>query len=333
LVLVLAAGLAAYFFLLRDDESTPAPAGNATVDTRDREYETELPGPMNATGNATAAEPAANATMRAAEGAKDIVTPGFIEDLAEYAAANYHPAGTRNNAGSRGMSTLSFKKVNMRYGVDMTGLEVGTRNVDAAREKIFSLVLNPIILRTLYNFFADDFINALVEAGLSRTREFRTAEGFEERRLNRAQVREMLLIYSRMAQDVGLVFRSFAANPGLAEVMGEYMQAKARVHASYGEFAALEAQGRSGEALDRVSEEIRTAIIRRENLKQEILHKATPRGPDFSLSQGEVLDIVGWIHRRVFADPERHRSMGAMASLFQELSGDLEKTAGELREQ
>jgi len=299
-----------------------------------REYQQDLPGPsaMADPGqeNATSAEADQTVPEQADEGYTpgDLVTPQFVLDLARYAASNYHPAGTRHNAEDQGVLTLSFKKLNMRYGVTMTGLDVDTRDVESARDTIFGLILNPIVLRTIYNLYQDDFIAALAQETQSQTRLFRTASGdYAVRPMQPVHTAEMFELLAHMTRDVGLVFRSFAANPGLVGVMAEYQDARQRVHAAYGEFASLEAQGKSGEALNRVSDEIRDAIITREGLRSAVLAKIVPQEEDFALSDGDVMDIAAWIHRRVSPDIERMPSMGALASLFLEFSEALQQNA------
>lgn len=299
-----------------------------------REYQEDLPRttslPADAQENATIAEDQTPPETGEEQGYTpgDVVTPQFVLDLARYAASNYHPAHTRHNAEDTGLNTLSFKKLNMRYGVTMTGLDVDVRNVEQARDTVFGLILNPIVLRTIYNVYKNEFMAALVQEAGSQTRLFKIASGdFEVRTMEPAHIQEMLNLQSAMSRDVGLVFRSFAANPGLMGVMGEYFGAVDRVHAAYGEFASLEAQGKTGEALTRVSDEIREAIISREGLRSAILNKAVPEEAGFRLSDGDVMDIASWIYRRVSPDAERMASMGALASLFLEFAEELQQNA------
>lgn len=299
-----------------------------------REYQEELPktAPLSAENqeNATLAEGKESPEPRTGQGYApgDVVTPQFVLDLARYAASNYHPAHTRHNAEDAGLNTLSFKKLNMRYGVTMNGLDVDVRNVEQARDTVFGLILNPIVLRTIYNVYKDDFLAALVQEAGSQTRLFRTATGdFEVRPMEPAHIREMLELQSAMSRDVGLVFRSFAANPGLMGVLSEYFDAVDRVNAAYGEFATLEAQGKAGEALTRVSDEIRDAIISREGLRSAILSKTVPEEAGFGLSDGDVMDIASWIYRRVSPDADRMAAMGALASLFLEFAQELRQNA------
>ena len=330
--IVLAAGLAVLLWFKWGDWFGEK---QAEPPKQTREYQEDLPEPAplpaSEATNATNATAPVNATSTEPVEREyepgDLVTPQFILDLARYAVSNYHPAGTRHNADGIGVTTLSFKKLNMRYGVDMTGLDVETRDVEQGRRKIFDLILNPIVLRTIYTLYYDDFVDALIREGLSQSRMFRTESGFVERPMQPVQVREMLAVYSNLSRDVGLVFRSYASNPGLTDLIADYLAAKARVHDAYGEFAALEAQGRSGEALSRVSDEIRNSILEREALKNKILEKATPTEKTFSLSDGEVLDVVSWIYRRVAEDPDKMTSMGALASIFLEFSAVLEQTS------
>jgi len=255
----------------------------------------------------------------------DVVTPGFIKDLARFTASCYHPAGTRHNKGKVGLTTCTFKKINMRYGVRLTGLTHQSPDAKAAREEIFAYAFNPITLKLIYDIYADDFTLALTDAVQNQTREFLSGSGkYVEAGLGPEHAAEMLRLHARLAADTARCFQSFSRNMELVSTMAQYFQAAQGVLEAYGEYAALEAEDADVKALDRVSEKIKRAIMTREKIKNSVISGIRPKAEPFSLSEGDVLDMAAWAYRRVSGHPERINAVGAVASLLLTLAEDLE---------
>ncbi len=272
----------------------------------------------------------ANATAQAPLPEPDkVVTPDFIKNLARFTASCYHPAGTRHNKGKVGLTTCTFKKLNMRYGVRLTGLAHESPDTEAAREEIFAYAFNPITLRLIYNIYAQDFTRALAEAVQDQTREFLSGSGkYVEAGLGPEHAAEMLGIHARLAADTARCFQYFARKPDLVSTMAKYFKAAQEVLETYGEYAALEAEDADPKALDKVSEKIKQAIMAREKIKNSIISGVRPKAEPFSLSEGDVLDMAAWVYRRVSGHPERINAVGAVASLLLELAEDMENASG-----
>ncbi|MDY7000667.1 MAG: hypothetical protein SVS15_02645 [Thermodesulfobacteriota bacterium] len=259
----------------------------------------------------------------------EVVTPGFIKDLAWLTASCYHPAGTRHNKGKVGLTTCTFKKLNIRYGVRLTGLTHQSRDAKTAREEIFAYAFNPITLRLIYNIYADDFTLALTDAVQNQTREFLSGSGkYVEAGLGPEHAAEMLRIHARLAADTARCFQSFSRNMDLVSTMAQYFQVSQQVLEAYGEYAVLEAEDADIKALDKVSEKIKRAIMAREKIKNSVISGIRPKTEPFSLSEGDVLDMAAWAYRRVSGHPERINAVGAVASLLLTLAEDLEKASG-----
>ncbi|MDY7001390.1 MAG: hypothetical protein SVS15_06370 [Thermodesulfobacteriota bacterium] len=258
-----------------------------------------------------------------------VVTPDFIKDLARFTASCYHPAGTRHNRGKVGLTTCTFKKLNIRYGVRLTGLAHQSRDPEAAREEIFAYAFNPITLKLIYDIYANDFILALTDAVQNQTREFLSGSGkYVEAGLGPEHAAEMLRIHARLAADTARCFQCFARKPDLVSPVAQYFRAAQKVLEAYGEYASLEVESADAKALDKVSEKIKQAIMAREKIKNSIISGIRPKAEPFSLSEGDVLDMATWVYRRVSGHPERINAVGAVAALLLTLAEDLEKASG-----
>lgn len=328
---VVAAALIVASLLRGPGQQPPAPTANATAE---RAYQRELPLPADP-GNATIAAnaTAANATAEApAPPAEDsVVKPQFLADLAAVLAQAFHPAGTRHNPGAKPLITVSFRKLNMRYGVELIGLAHASPDLDQARPAIFDYLLNPIVLRTVFDLYADRFTAELVAAGRGQEREFGSeAKGFAARPLSDAETAEMLRLYARQARDLGTCFRAFAERRDLTTAVARMVEAAQRVTAASAAYKDLEAENAPRQAREAQAEEIKRSIAERERLRQGLLAGIMPGGgaaKGFSLSEGDVLDVSGWVYRRLRTSPERINAVGAMASLLPELAARLEAAA------
>ncbi|WP_461208976.1 hypothetical protein [Desulfocurvus sp. DL9XJH121] len=266
---------------------------------------------------------AASVTMRASGPKSDrVLTPDFMRDLAAYLASAYHPAGTRDNTGNRGMTTMTFKRLNMRYGVNLSGLDVDHADTVAGRREALTHLMSPIVLRLAFDILADPFVEELAAQGAAQKREFRTKTGYEERPISDAQVREMLKLYAALVSDAGRTFRTFAGNPDLVAAMKRYFKEADRVNAAYAAYADREAVGAPRDELDAISKEIKEAIQDREKARDALLSMAD-RGPHTMLGQGDVADIAAWIYRRLANDTDAINAVGAIASLSGELAEKL----------
>lgn len=268
-------------------------------------------------------EGAPSVTMRAAAPATDrVLTTDFVHDLAAFLASAYQPAHSEDNAGNRGLTTMTFKRLNMRYGVDLTGLDVDRRNAAKGRREALEHLMSPIVLRLAFDIFSQPFADELAAEGARQTRSFKSGDGYAEHALSAGQVREMLRLYASLSADVGNTFQAFASRPDLVQAASRYFQAAGAVNAAYGKYADREAAGAPQAELDAISVEVRDAIQARERMRAALLKDAAPR-PGSLLAEADVLDIAAWTYRRLSRDPEAINAVGAMASLSGELAQKL----------
>jgi hypothetical protein len=191
--------------------------------------------------------------------------------------------------------------------------------------------MNPIVLRAMADVYAEPFTLALAEAGRSSEREFGSeAKGYETRPLAPAQVAEMLRLYARQARDLGTCFRVFAERRDLTTAVARMVEAAQRVNDAYAAYKELEASNAPRQAREAQGEEIKRSIAERERLRQGLLAGVMPQGgaaKSFSLSEGDVLDVSGWVYRRLRTSPDRINAVGALAQLLPELAARLEAAA------
>ncbi len=331
LLVVAAAAAAFYFYTAEKPQEQPAPvAEQAQPERRAPELPAFAPRPEAEADNATAQPPAApqaeatpSVSMRAAEPQTDrVMTPDFIADLAEYLAAGYHPAGTVDNPSQAPMSTVTFKKLNMRYGVDLYGLDVAGMDPAVGRKQALDHLMSPIVLRLAYGLYGERLVQALTDAGLRQTRAFNGGE----RALSQAEVGRMLALYAALTRDVGRTFEIFASRRELVTLMNRYFQAVRGVNQAYADYADREAAGAPDKELDAISVDIKKAITYRESLRRELLRGAMP-AKGSHLTEGDVLDIASWVSRRLTADPDAINAVGALAIISRELAQALDQAA------
>lgn len=333
LLLVVAAAVAAFYFY-RTSQAPEAPGtapGTEQAEAERRAPELPIFAPKASEREAQAGDDAARAeaeaetpaqptvTRRAAAPQTDrILTPAFVTDLAAYLAAGFHPAGTTDNPGAKPMTTVTFKKLNMRYGVDLHGLDVAGMDPAMGRKQALDHLMSPIVLRLAYGLYGDKLVATLAAAGRAQTRHF--AGG--DKPLTTAQVGRMLKLYSALVGDVGRTFEIFASRRELVDLMGRYFAAVRTVNEAYADYADREAAGAEDKELDAISVGIKKAITAREALRRELLRGAMPREGSL-LAEGDVLDIAAWVSRRLSADHEAINAVGALANLCRELSAAL----------
>ncbi|MEW5773336.1 MAG: hypothetical protein AB1916_07400 [Thermodesulfobacteriota bacterium] len=332
LAAAVAMAAAVAFLLLRGPGEVAAPGTPAPAE---RTYQSDLPAPAPL-DNATAAAPD-NATASAEPAGPPplvedaVVKLGFVTDLAQTLAEAYHPAGTRHNPSAKPLIATSFRKLNMRYGTEFTGLAHENPDPDKTRPALFDYLMNPIVLRALADLYAEPFIQALAEAGRSSEREFGSeAKGYETRPLGPDQVAEVLRLYARQARDLGACFRVFAERRDLTTAVARLVEASQRVNTAYAAYKEMEADRAPRQAMDAQGEEIKRSIAERERLRQGLLAGVAPQGgaaKSFTLTEGDVLDVAGWVYRRLRANPDRINAVGALAQLLPELAAGLEAAA------
>jgi len=349
-VLVLAIGGGVWFFMHQTPETTPVTEQD-TDSTNSSVYTQKIPQTSSPESSASQekttqdvpAEP--EASMEERNGMKPeslanstapaekpepqtdrLVRPAFIQDLASMCLKSYLPPHSMGNATRSPLSTLSFKKLNMHYGVDMTGLETGTRDVMKARDAVFSYLLTPRIMSTVYSIYADSFVQELSEQATHSYYDFTPGgAAIESRVMNAKECQQMREYYAELVREVGATFTALGSHEELPETMRRYRKASKRVTEAYIAFADLEAQGASSKRLDNLSQEIKQALGEREHMKSVILSMAPDADSRSLLAHSDILDIANWIARRFKGTTNALPAIQTIGTLSQQLAGKLEQ--------
>lgn len=276
---------------------------------------------------------------------RKVVTPAFVLDLAHFVVSRYHPEWGQDNPREEGILRLSFRALNVRYGMELTGLRHSSSALKKARQEVLRKLLDPDMLKHAYIRFADSFVREVVRTGKNSTRRVKTPEGeIRERSLSDADVAEMLQLGSSYLRDVSAVLAMLGEKPGLDAFIGDYLEAKNQaVHFNYQlnqvEEALRVRQDRSeGADLEELREKRREvvkeysrAIAKRERARQELVDKVIQGTEErIDLGVAEILYIAEWVHRR--APGEENRSaIVTGARLFQDLADRLDKRARDLK--
>ena len=238
----------------------------------------------------------------------DVVTTDFLSDLASFTLAHYHPAGTEHNPGSSPILTLSVKSVNMRYGIHLFGLGHEQEGVLAARREILGYILRVPTLDLLSSLYMDRFREELELQARETTRLFTEGGKVTERKLNEEEVDTFLELVAAKADETGRVLQALTADPAPLELLQVHSDAVKRVNAAHARFWGKKDELMPLEA-DRAAEEIKSAILTREQVKQEYLETIRKSTTLTHLTEQEVFYLGKWVARRVEGNPGNREVM------------------------
>lgn len=283
----------------------------------------------------------------------EVITPYFIENLAEYLVSLYFPGGTVQNPSSEGILEINIKSVNARYGLDLTGLEHRSNTIQKAREEILSYVMNSEIIKNLYQKNKDIFISELVKTAGEKRRKFLNPQGsIQRKKLSNQHISEMLTLCSNYVHNVAKVFEAFGKNPKLEQIVLNYLHLKEKsIHANYllnqrqNEYQNLvrnlnknqkESRSRKDLKRERLKKRKNQAAINykqsiqnREKSRKELLRKIKSISGPINLENHEILYIAEWIHRRL-KEGKNNSAISTFSGILSELSNRLETKAKQI---
>lgn len=239
-------------------------------------------------------------------GADAVVTMGFVNDLAEYLAANFWPQSTHADARDADISSAGLSSAGQRYGLELTGF--ASTRAEAQRDYLRdrALVLNyvytPSMVEALTRLYADRFADALAEAG------FRQVRGGAP--MTQEQVAGMLRFYARYARSAGAALAAYNAEENAPRLVQRYTDARETVFAANMRFHdaqynldnAREAK-KSGELraaqqeMRTAEQEFRKAMLEQERAREGVL-AFMGKGASRRLDDHELLYIAAWAARR-----------------------------------
>ncbi len=288
-----------------------------------------------------------NKAARMVSAIQDVFLISFVvNDLAGYLAAQYHPAGSRDNPGRTGTLEVSFKTLNARYGLELAGVKHADMSLKRAREEVLAFLMDPEVLRQGYELAAEDFVRALTREAEACEKVFLDDQGKKKRSVLKAdQVREMLRLGSGYLHDLSRVFEVLAWKRDLVSRTEDYLQAEKRAEQlNYAfqqqqyDLEKLEANGKEDqpalqEKLQRArarkkaaADEFRRAIQKRERVRQDVIAGLKEAGEPGQLKSHEILYITKWVHRRLRGE-DRAAAIRVAADLMADMSRRLARQA------
>lgn len=258
---------------------------------------------------------------------EDSMVPwGFLSDLSEFMVEHYHPAGTRQNPTDKGVFTLSYKQLNMRYGLEVSHFGHESLDVRQARQEVFDYVFRPGVLSALHSLYAEPFVQDLALKCAEAEREFVRPDGSPETRvLNERETSECLGLVAGFLRDGGRVLRAMATNERLLAMLPEYEEASRQVNLAYTEFNDLRESG--GKGAEQASERIKNTIERREALRRTVIAAVRRDAGRLSLQADEIFYLVQWGARRMGAGDGRGQALDTAAKLLDDVADKLAMAA------
>ncbi|GHV50660.1 hypothetical protein FACS1894168_2070 [Deltaproteobacteria bacterium] len=166
--------------------------------------------------------PGAIATPPPAAREDAVVRPAFVTDMAAFLAQNYWPKNTHPAAKRSGITTVSLRWANLRYGAELRAYDGNRDDPGKVRSAILEYILSPAVIGRIYNLYADDFVAVLSREAAKRT----VGEGSSSRSLAGAEKKEMFTIYASYASRVAGALEAYAADPAMAARVVAYAEAE-----------------------------------------------------------------------------------------------------------
>ena len=261
------------------------------------------------------------------------VTPRFITDLAEFLVAGYYPKGTHPAAGNGGISNISLKSLNMRYGGGLVGLNKPVDDPVERRRFVLQYVMMPSMIRALYALYADTFISTMAAEGAKLRR---TPQDGQPRGLSPREQAEMFGIYSADVRTLSAIVRACAADREISKHVRAYWDAeRATLDADLAFQNAQEAREltstdgagnvtQAKDAADKAGLAYRNAVIKRENARSALISVLRGHPGVRGLGDDQMLYAVAWVERRLNEMPNALNALGAICYILDNLAGRME---------
>lgn len=237
-----------------------------------------------------------------------------IEELAKFLADNYWPAGTHPRAHRQGISTVTVRWANAKFGVSLREFSVNQADIVRERTRVLNYVFMPSMVRGLYDLYSERFFAALEREALSQRR------GPEERPFSKAELAEMYGLYETMARGLAGTARAYADTPGARALSRAYLDAERQAEEVHQRLLAARQNGSSGGTA--LAEQYRTAVLQREQQRETLTSALRRSGSTHGLDSDSVLYTALWLYRR--GDGSRAATR-ALADILDQCADSLEK--------
>ncbi|MDL2210341.1 hypothetical protein LJC26_06015 [Desulfovibrio sp. OttesenSCG-928-O18] len=262
-----------------------------------------------------------------------VVRPAFVNDIAAFLAQNYWPRNSHPSARRAGITTVSLRWANLRYGAELQGLEGRGSDPAVARKAVLGYVLNPAAIGRIYDLYAEGFVSALAREAERRA----VGEGAAKRFLTMPERKEMFTIYAGYAGRVASALEKYAADSGMAARVEAYAKAAQAVEdanraymesmIAYEEAAERGPKAAASAARLKMDKDAATyqKRIRERETKRETLVAAMSRDNKATISGGDTLVYVAfWAYRR---GTDSAPALRACAKALGDMSGKLTAAA------
>ncbi len=265
---------------------------------------------------------------------QDIITDVFINNLAEYIANNYQPAGSMPFTPKAGYSSATFKGINTHFGLNLMGLMPNADNIISARKNIWETLLAPEALTNSYSNYHSILLDIIEEKGITAEKYFATeGQGTELRSLTAKERAEMFRVSATPLRHVSAVLTAIAQNPDIIQAMDGYIKAEKRVESANSIFQqsltnsnftkTLTAKNKTSHA----GEILKDAIMVREKIKDGITDKINTFCIGPCDKPADAFYIAQWVFRRVNTNESRIDSILSGSKILSKFAGQMEKRA------
>ena len=265
--------------------------------------------------------------------ADSTVTPRFITDLAEFLVNGYYPKGTHPAATGGGISVVSLKSLNLRYGGALVGLNKPVDDPVERRRFVLRYVMMPSMIRALYALYADTFISAMTAEA---DKVMRTPQNGQPRQISPRERAEMFNIYAAHARTLSSIFKACAADREISKYMQAYWDAEEATLAADLNFQNAQEAGElarrndsadlavAKSAADKAGSAYRDAIIKRESARSALISVLRGHPGVRGLGDDQMLYAVAWVQRRLRDIPNALSALDAMSGVLDNMAGRME---------
>ncbi|MDR2696161.1 MAG: hypothetical protein LBC79_07275 [Deltaproteobacteria bacterium] len=284
--------------------------------------------------DATAAGPNEGATPELPPGVMpqqredNVIRPDFVHDLANWLVMRYKPAPQ----GGKGQISAGLQSANLRYGVNMHGMERQAKDPAGARAHILRYAFNPSMLEALYGIYADRLVDDVARAALAPD---------QGRALNEAQLDDLYKTYAAFFADLAGAAGGIAAMPdlkGRIENINRTNQQTIALHRQITEnvFALDEAREKKDDAgilgiqakLDKLNGRYRAGLQEQNNARAALVSAIRSYGSAQRLDDESLLFLALWIERRMDKQADALDAVRKASALLADLSRRFEKAGG-----
>lgn len=261
----------------------------------------------------------------------DTIRLSFIDNLSAYLVAGYQPPKSRKNPTEHGRLAISYKQVNMHYGLDPSLFGNPGGAAGQLRKAVLDYAFQPGMLKSLYTLYADSFVDQMSEQAQTAERSFPTNGGsFANAQLNAAQSAELLTLYADRCSDAARVFKVMAKEPELNDNVERYLLAARNVNTAYEHFWKRDLKAPS--QVELAGKEIKQAIVLREELRSKVIQAIRNRNNLNNLSDEQLLYLAQWGHRRSMSAPQPTKSLDNLSEILTDLGKRLKAEAQKIGE-